>query len=126
MIHHQVSVLKERGVDAAELIVEPEPLSAAALFRRGAGPGGAVLPSREMAERAFQALRAGGFVTPSLPQNLALRKRTGVLVDGLSMMNSCMPPMSTARHWFDRSTRKRFQSALVFSIWTVSSRPTTV
>ena len=62
MIHHQVSVLKERGVDAAELIVEPEPLSAAALFRRGAGPGGAVLPAREMAERAFQALRDGGFV----------------------------------------------------------------
>ena len=65
MIHHQVSVLKERGVDAAELIVEPEPLSAAALFRRGAGPGGAVLPSREMAEKAFQALRDGGFVDAS-------------------------------------------------------------
>jgi hypothetical protein len=62
MIHHQVSTLRERGVDAAELIVEPEPLSAAALFRRGAGPGGAVLPSREMAEKAFRALRAGGFV----------------------------------------------------------------
>ena len=65
MIHHQVSELRDRGVDAAELIVEPEPLSAAALFRRGAGPGGAVLPSREMAERAFQALRAGGFVDAS-------------------------------------------------------------
>ena len=32
------------------------------MLRRGAGPGGAVLPSREMAEKAFQALRAGGFV----------------------------------------------------------------
>ena len=62
MIHHQVSVLKERGVDAAEFVVEPEPLSPEALHRRGTGPGGAVLPSREMAERAFQALRAGGFV----------------------------------------------------------------
>ena len=62
MIHHQVSVLRERGVDAAELIVEPEPLSPEALHRRGTGPGGAVLPSREMAEKAFQALRAGGFV----------------------------------------------------------------
>ena len=65
MIHHQVSELRDRGVDAAELIVEPEPLSAAALFRRGAGPGGAVLPSREMAERAFSALRDGGFVDAS-------------------------------------------------------------
>jgi hypothetical protein len=65
MIRHQVSVLKERGVDAAELIVEPKPLSATALFRRGTGPGGAVLPSREMAERAFSALRDGGFVDAS-------------------------------------------------------------
>lgn len=65
MIQHQVAALRERGVDAAELIVEPEPLSADALFRRGAGPGGAVLPSREMAERAFSALRDGGFVDAS-------------------------------------------------------------
>ena len=55
MIHHQVSVLKERGVDAAELIVEP---AAEALHRRGpARRRGAF--SREIMKSVW-ALRAGG------------------------------------------------------------------
>jgi hypothetical protein len=61
-IERQVSTLQARGVDAAELIVAPEPLTAATLHRRGPGPGGLVLPSRDLAERAFSALRAGDFV----------------------------------------------------------------
>ena len=67
MIHHQVSVLKERGVDAAELIVEPEPPperpgpAALLYFAAGPGPAARCCPdAREMAEKAFQALRDGG------------------------------------------------------------------
>ena len=62
MIHHQVAALRAAGVDAGEMVVHPEPLDAAALYRRGDGPGGEVLPTPETAEAVVAALRRSGFI----------------------------------------------------------------
>lgn len=59
-IARQLHQLRAAGVDAAELVVHPEPLSAEALHRRGPGPGGLVLPTEELAAKVFAALRRGG------------------------------------------------------------------
>ena len=61
-VARQLDRLREARVDAGEYVVHPEPVTADALFQRGPGPGGRVLPTRALAAAAAKALEDGGFL----------------------------------------------------------------
>jgi len=62
IVRDQVQTLRRARVDAAALVATPEPLNETALYRRGPGPGGEVLPTRADAAAVVAALRRGGFL----------------------------------------------------------------